>query len=294
MRILALRVVWLTLPLSAGTAAADALADWADGPKVVAAILLWLAWAVVALAVLAPRPAGLTALRTVAPTFAILAIAATAGGSTSGVAAAGVIVATLAAAVLATSPEISFAAANSRAYGDELRFPLRVPPTLFALLLPVTRAACVAGIAAGPLLIADGEVGWGVAALAVGVPLAAFSARALLVLALRWLVLVPAGVVVVDPMTLADPVLVTRRQLRSLRAASGTVPVPAGGLDLRLGATVGTVVVELDAPAPFVRSGRGRASAVTTPAAVALLAVVARSTLLEAAAHRRVPIEPAP
>jgi hypothetical protein len=291
MRMLVLRAVWLTLPLSAGAAASEALAQWDDALKIVGAVLVWLAWGIGAVAVLAPRPVGLTALRTIAPTFAILAVLVAVTADASDAATAAALVATVLASALVALPDIAVAAANSGAYGDERRFPLRVPPSLFVLLVPLARVACVVGLAGGPLLIADGSVGWGVLALFAGVPLAALAARSLLVLALRWLVLVPAGIVVVDPMTLADSVLVVRRHVRALRAAPGTVAVPDGAVDLRLGATLGTVVLDLDTPVPFVRTGRRRREAVSTPSSTAVLAVVTRPALLAAAAERRVSVE---
>ncbi|MGH8983997.1 MAG: hypothetical protein ACRDY6_09015, partial [Acidimicrobiia bacterium] len=76
MSIWSLRVVWVTLPLTAGPAAANALDGWSTGPQLVAAVLLWGAWACVLLGVLAPRPPGLTALRVAAPAFFALAVVA--------------------------------------------------------------------------------------------------------------------------------------------------------------------------------------------------------------------------
>ena len=60
------RLSWALLPLAAGDALADALADWSRA-GVVATVLLWGAWAAGLVALLAPRPWGLTALRVVAP-----------------------------------------------------------------------------------------------------------------------------------------------------------------------------------------------------------------------------------
>src|SRR5262249_38320954 len=67
--------VWVTLPLTAGPAASDALSSWSTAPRIVAEILLWGTWAVGLLAVVAPRPPLLTAARTIAPTYLVLAVA---------------------------------------------------------------------------------------------------------------------------------------------------------------------------------------------------------------------------
>src|SRR5205814_1837244 len=58
------------------------------------------------------------------------------------------------------------------------------------------------------------------AAVAVGLPVAALLLRSLHALSRRWVVFVPAGVVLHDHMTLADPVLVRRQAVRALGPAS--------------------------------------------------------------------------
>src|SRR5207245_1567678 len=78
-----LRIAWVTLPLTAGPAASGALRNWSDGPKVVAAVLLWLAWGAGLLATLAPRPVALTVLRTIAPASFVLAVIAALSGELS-------------------------------------------------------------------------------------------------------------------------------------------------------------------------------------------------------------------
>ena len=279
-RLLPVRVVWLALPLTAGAAAADAVDAWDDAPRVVAAALLFLAWGVGLVALLAPRPTGLTAIRVVAPTFAVLGVVAAVAGDASTLAAVGGVAGTLAAAVLVADPAVALAAAAAIAYGDERRYPLRVPPALYLAPVPLARAVVAVGLASGPLLLADGRVAAGFVALVVGPTLAWFAARSLQSLARRWLVLVPAGMAVVDDMTLVDPVLFARRTLRGVRARHGTAPVPDGIVDLRLGATLGTVAVDTDGSVDVVRrSRRGRPAETTHPAGL-LLAVAGRADLL--------------
>ena len=155
MRLWLLRAIWITLPLSAGGAAADAISTWNDAPRVVAAVVLWLAWGAGTLALLAPRPVGLTVLRILAPAFAALAVAAVIAGDVSTIDGAAAITATLVTAVFIAGADIALATANAVAYGDERRFPLRTPPALFLGLIPLARVLVAAGVAAGPLLIAD-------------------------------------------------------------------------------------------------------------------------------------------
>ena len=281
--------VWVTLPLTAGSAAADALDGWSTAPQVVAAALLWGAWAAGLLAVIVPRPIGLTVIRAVAPLFATLAVVIAFASDVDTAAAVAAVVATVVATVLAARPAIAFATLNSVSYGDEARYPLHVPPALFLAPLPLARLALGAAIAAGPLLLADERWVLGALALVVGLPVAAALSRSLHLLSDRFVVLVPAGFVVVDPFTLSDPVLCLRERIVSLRAA-GPAPRPRPDLlDLRLGATIGTVALTLDESAELFRTGRTRRSTVTTRADELWVAPLRRRVRLADAAHRRIP-----
>jgi hypothetical protein len=292
MRLWLLRAIWITLPLSAGGAAAGAISTWNDAPRVVAAALLWLAWAAGTLALLAPRPVGLTVLRVIAPAFAALAVVAAITADVAAIDAVAAIVATLVAAVLVAGADIALTAANAVAYGDERRFPLRTPPALFVGLIPIARVLVTAGVTTGPLLIADDHVIAGVVALLIGTLVVAMGGRSLHLLSRRWLVLVPAGVVVIDPMTLPDPVLFVRSQVRTLRAVSADAPVPDGGIDLRLGASMGTVAITLSEPTDLVRAERAGRRATTVTTSCLLVAVVRRQQFLDEAGERRVRVVP--
>ncbi|MEX2100162.1 MAG: hypothetical protein WEB19_01995 [Acidimicrobiia bacterium] len=282
----ALRIAWLTLPVTAGPAAASAPHGWSDAPRIVAEVLLWLSWGIGLLATLAPRPPTLGALRTIAPAFFVLAVIVAIDGAPSTLAVVGALVATVITAVLAAGTDIAIAAANSIAYGDELRVPLRTPPALFLGPLPLARVMIVASVVAPALLLADDQVLVGVIALVVGVALLLVLSRALYGLTRRWAVLVPAGFVVVDPMTLADPVLFVREHITALGAAD-LGPSPEGVTDLRLGATRGSISVQFDEEAEITRAARGRRPAETVRALEIRIATVRRDELLANAATRR-------
>ena len=220
-------MAWVTLPLTAGPAASAALDSWAEAPRVAAAALLWSAWAGGLLATLAPRPQTLTALRVIAPAFVVAAVLAAIDGSGSTLAIVGALVATFVCALLASGHDIASAAANSIAYGDEQRFPLRVPPALFLGPLPLARLLVAAAVVAPVLLLADGDLVLGLAALVVGAAVVYLLSRSLASLSRRWAVLVPAGFVVVDPLTLADPVLFLREHVRHLAPESPSAAPPA-------------------------------------------------------------------
>ncbi len=281
-----LRALWATLPLTAGGAAASVLDGWASAPATVAAVLLWLAWAVGLLGVIVPRPETLTALRAVAPAFAVLAVVAAFDSDVSGADAALAIAITVLASALASNPAVATAALNATAYGDERRYPLRIPPALFFGPLPIARLVVVVAPALGPLLVADGRLALGIAAIVIGLPVAALAARALHGLSGRFVVLVPAGVVVVDRFNLSDPVLFVREHVLALRPAPGTA-APGSVLDLRLGATSGGVALAFDEDADLMRTGRGRQPSTLVRAHEVWVAVVRRDPFLREAAQRR-------
>src|SRR2546425_810432 len=163
------RVAWASLPITAGPAAAAALEDWSAPPRTLAEALLWAAWAIALVALFAPRPLGLTVVRVVAPSFVVLAVVVLVTGAADAREAGVAVAATLLAGTLAVaSPSLSLACANGAAYGDERRYPLRIPPVLWLGMLPSAPLLVATGVAAGPLLLADARVGAGAAALVVG------------------------------------------------------------------------------------------------------------------------------
>ena len=287
-----LRIVWATLPLTAGAAAATGVASWSPPPQILAAALLWATWAAGLLATLVWRPVGLTALRLAAPAFFLLAVVVAVTSDASAAARAAAIAATGIGFGLASRAPVARAAVNGAAYGDEDRYPLRAPPAL--LLGPLTAAPplTAAGIATGPLLLADGRIVAGAFVTAAGGPLAWLLIRAVHSLSRRFVVLVPAGLVVADPLTLSDPVLFVRQRIAVLEAVPGRATAPADVLDLRLGALTGTTAIRLDRATETltVRRAVGRAEA--SGATELWVAPVARDELLARAASRRIRVAP--
>jgi hypothetical protein len=277
------RLTWALLPVSVGTALADALVSWSTTPARVATVLAWTAWALGLLALFAPRTWGLTCLRVLAP--AAVGVAALAGFGTDGLTAVVAIASSLVTAAFACSAPVAQAAANSAAYGDEIRFPLRIPPALFLGPVPLAILSIAAGVAIGPLLLADGRVAAGLAVTIVGLALAAALARSLHSLSRRWLVLVPAGLVVADPLTLADPVLMRREQILAVERAPATAP--ADVLDLRLGSATGTIEVRLQVAQSFA-GRRGRREMELRDADAILVSTVLTGAFMQAAGARRI------
>jgi hypothetical protein len=191
------------------------------------------------------------------------------------------------ASVFALSSSLSQTAVNSSAYGDEVRFPLRIPVSLLVGLVPLASLLIAAGVSAGPLLLADGRIIVGIVAIALGLPIAYAMTRSLHSLSQRFLVLVPAGVVVVDPLTLADPVLMRRAEIAQVSRLLPTARPAGDALDLRLGTRGGTVEVTLRAPQSFARR-RGRHDAALRDADVILVSTVRATTFVATAAERRI------
>jgi hypothetical protein len=286
--LLLLRIAWLTLPLTAGSVAADALRPWNTSTRVTAEVLLWLLWVVVLVALLAPRPVSLTVTRTGAPLAFASVLLAVLTGRPSGLASVVALAATGLAAVLAGRPPYARTCAQGAAYGDEARFPLKVPPALFLGILPAAVLLVGAGIAVGPLLLADEQVVAGIVAVVVGFPLAAVLGRSLHLLSRRWAVLVPAGFVIADPMTLTDAILFPREHILGLGPADPRVRPPADAADLRLGAALGSLAVLLDEDIDLYRRARSRAQGQRTHLIV--FAPVESGELLRLAESRRITV----
>ncbi|MFP5326635.1 MAG: hypothetical protein ACLGHT_04035, partial [Acidimicrobiia bacterium] len=182
---------------------------------------------------LVPHSIALTGLRVVAPAGAAWCIwAATQqpdGDSVLRIAGFGWMVPVLA---LVFAAETGAWFVNGPAYPNERRFALKPPgPVLFGPL-PLAWALAVGAPTAGALLLAGGSYVLGGVILVVGTAASAVLLRALHGLARRWVVFVPAGFVLHDPLALVDPVLFRRKEIEALRAA----PAGSPALDLTKGA----------------------------------------------------------
>jgi hypothetical protein len=283
-----LRVLWVSLPVSAGDALADWMHGWSDATRLVATALLWVVWAVVLSALLVPRPAAATIARLGTPIAVVVVILAAASGDASTASWAFALAVTVGACALSVRGDFVRVCAQGAAYGDEERFPLKVPPGLAFVIVPLAIATVGAGIATGPMLLAAHQWIAGALAIAVGWPLAVVVGRLVHQLARRWVVLVPAGIVIADPLTLTDPVLFVRERVMGLGPADPGRRPPADALDLRLGAAFGSCALLLSDEADLMRRARGRGVGVR--AALILVTPTATTRLLERAGARRLPV----
>ena len=229
----ALRIVWALVPFACGPGLAAALHDLDPAVRSTASVLLWAGWLVGAVASLVPHPVALTALRVVAPAGAVAcgwSAFHQAGGDTSArVAGLALIVPALG---IAFAAETGGWFINGPAYPNERRFALRPPGPVVFGPLPLAWALTIGLPCAGALLIAAEVFVIGGIALTVGLGVAVVLLRALYGLARRWVVFVPAGFVLHDPLALVDPVLFSRKQIEVMRAA----PADTAALDLTRGA----------------------------------------------------------
>jgi hypothetical protein len=230
-----LRVLWLALAVAMGLALREAGA--------VVAVAWWATVAGAVIALVVPAPAGLTGLRLVSPVVVAGAVIALALGAPSGWG-----IGALAASVLATavvfSAETGEAMVQGAAYGQEQRFPLRVPAPV---LVPMALAWLVwaSAVLGGVLLLRRRD--WVVGAM-VAAGAAALSwvlAKRFHRLSRRWLVVVPAGVVLHDHLVLGETLMVQRPNvaaaglaLAGTEAADLTGPAAGNAVEITVRETV--------------------------------------------------------
>jgi hypothetical protein len=242
-----MRLLWLLLSLVSGPVFASALDDASRPVQVVTSAGLWGTWALVLVATLVPRTVSLTAVRIVTPAAAVAVVAAVASSDEAIGWRVAALVTGLATVGVAFAPSVGHAFVNGSSYGAEQRFTLRIPGPLLLGVVQAVWCLVVAGAVTGPLLLAAEQWVVGAMALAAGWTLVWWGVRVLHTLARRWVVLVPAGLVLHDPLALSDPVLFRRGEL------IGFGPAPAGSeaLDLTRGALGLALEIRLKDPVPL-------------------------------------------
>jgi hypothetical protein len=212
----------------------------------------WLAWGAGLVALLVPSTVGLTVGRLVVPAAVPWSVATVIVTDETALGIAAVVLA-VAAAVTTFSGDFGEVCVQASAYGAERRHLLR-PPASFVAPMIVLWAIVVTAFSCGSLLAFDDTTAFArvvgavllVAAVVAALPLGRRFHR----FARRWLVVVPAGIVLHDPVVLAETVMFRRNRLRAVVPGSAV----EGVLDLT-GRTWGQgVTLELDEPERFVRS----------------------------------------
>jgi hypothetical protein len=182
----------------------------------------WLFFLAVAIGALVPSPLSLTVTKCITPLMVLCAFMA---ASPAGIFGA------LAAFIITWSALFADVMVQGSAYGEETRFSLRTPvpywaPTVLAWSL------LSGSLLGGSLLIAAEAYFVGAPVLLVGVVLARTVPKRLHRLSRRWLVIVPAGVVVHDHLVLAETMMSMRSKILSISkvAASGETADFTGGV----------------------------------------------------------------
>jgi hypothetical protein len=138
---------------------------------------------------------------------------------------------------------------QASAYGAEARFGLRPPIGYLVACVASWLVASTAVVLAVPAL-AGGAWALGAACVVVAVGGLAVLPRRWHQLSRRWLVLVPAGLVVHDPVVLADTLMMPQRIVSAVALADRRTPTPAADLT---GPTPGLAVeIALSTPVPAV------------------------------------------
>jgi hypothetical protein len=220
------RVAWIVVAVVGGRAIESAVDDRSAAVAWTVAIGGWGLWAIAALALAIASTWSLTVVRIVVPLALVATIGAGMGGATAVdlVLLGGPVIVAVAAVMTA---EFGRQWVQASAYGDEERFPLRFPVGA-GLVAIVAWLVWAPALIAGPLLLAAGTwiVGAVLTLLAIGGVV--FLGPRWHRLSMRWFVLVPAGVVVHDPVVLADTFPLRTAQVASI----GLAPADTEAADL--------------------------------------------------------------
>lgn len=210
------------MPVLFGAAADDDLSGRSTAVHTTVLTMMWVVWLIALIAMLVPTTVSLTTVRGVLPLPMAFGIFLVFIGPSSGGTWAVLIVAlaaSLTALGIGFSAPIGRLFAQGSAYGDESRFPLRPPGPMLAGPILVVWALTTGTPIAAVLLLAARQWVAGALVLLIAIPLSAGSWRGLHALSRRWLVFVPAGLVVHDPLVLADNMLARRSTIASFGPA---------------------------------------------------------------------------
>ena len=265
----AVRVWWAALPFTAGPLLADGLHEAGAAWRTTASVGLWVLWGVVLVGSLLAHPATLVMVRLALPSAVVALVWAGREGADWGEV---VLVSAITAGIAAVSlsAPVGHVFVNGLSYGDEVRLLLRPSALLLAGPVPVAAAITIGGAVSGPLLLAADHWTIGGVVTAAGGALAMVGARSLHSLTRRWLVFVPAGVVLHDHLAVQDPVLLRRR------AVAGFGPARQGSdaLDLSQGAAGLILELATNQPITLTPPTRRKGSAEEVQASGILIAPV--------------------
>jgi hypothetical protein len=248
-----LRTLWLSLPLLTGPGFSAMLDERSSAVGTVSEIGLWAMWFAGLVSLLAPSTVSLTVLRFVAPSLAASALYGTIALGDWTASTVGAIGAAIVALIAVMLPTTGDPMVNGSSYGPERRLALRPPAALLFGPIQLTWVVMFGATAGGVLLIAANRPVIGVPLLLLGLAACWRGGRSLHQLSRRWIVFVPAGFVIHDYWSLAETLLIQRRDIASL----GPAPLDKGELlDLSGGAMGLALLVETTDQVPLaLRAG---------------------------------------
>lgn len=274
-----MRLAWLVLPAAVGFGLSTTFDHLSEGRSMGIELWWWLAWFAGMVATLVPHPLSLTVIR-------VLAAASVLACVTGGLVGEWELVLWVSLAwsvlvtVLAFSPAVGDLMVNGSAYGSERRMALRPPGYALVFAVPLTGLAMVAALLAPPLLLASSWPWAAAVALVVAVPVLWAGGRLLYQLARRWIVFVPAGFVIHDPVSLVEPVLMRRSSISTLGPA---LDQPDRQVTDLSGAALGLALeVAMTEPTGMSVRGGAREAAVAEPTNVIFTPSLPGALLAEA------------
>jgi len=287
---------WLALPFTAGDLLTTAAEQRSTPVQWVLAVGLWLGWGVGVGTIAIARTSSLTLGRYVIPAGLAATLWAALETDPDGTRTLGVtgvigLACAAAAAALVLTAAYGDRSVNGSSYGAERRFALRPPTAVVLGPLPLLWLVVTAGVVAGPLLLAARSWIAGVVVLAGGWALAPVIVRRTHQLSRRWLVLVPAGVVVHDPLVLTDSLLVQKNNLAHI----GPALADTTATDLTMGALGLAIEVGLREPSSILtnadrRAAGGSFTAPGTEVSAVLVTPSRPGAVMRTVTERRLPV----
>lgn len=277
-----LRFAWIAVGIVGSAASTDALDNRSDLVRWVLTIWVSAIWFGALVAMLVPSVITLTVVRLTAPAAPITAIVGLIAGADT---ASGVISVVLGviASVVALSADVGQQFIQSSAYGHEQRFPLRPPGALLLGPIQVLWAVALGPLLVGPALVAAGQTVVGGLIAIAGIGLLWALAPRFHELGRRWLVFVPAGLVVHDHVPLAETVMVSTGDVEIVNLA----PADTNAIDLTANALGPAVEITIRQPIAVARKGMTRGASSETVTADRLLVSPSRPGRVVAAARER-------
>ena len=211
------RIFWVAVGVAGAWSIGDALDGRSTAVRTTIMIAAWLVWGIGVVALVVPSTLGLAVMRMVSALCCGAAALSWIAGA-SPIRGAVFVACALICGFLVGGADFGQQCVQASAYGDEQRFLLR-PPAAFLPPIAVAGLAWVAAVLAAPLLLATGRWIIGMSVAVVGALLSLLLVPRFTALARRWLVFVPAGVVVHDQVVLGETLMVPRAELDGIDLA---------------------------------------------------------------------------